>query len=247
MTRPTWSRGLASAAGRSRGGRSAPGRRRSASAMSRIWRPMSSSRPTPCEAIAARTSGASAIRSISFCASSEASSRSQTWSTSSRVEHLDGGALDRRAGERALERFLRRLGLEHPDDRPLDRRALERAHDRLLGRALDRVVDPGRRRRPARRRSSADPEQTRGQRRTAAVAWRSRTSRRWSRLGRSERGWSRAGAGAQQTTARLNASVGLLVTTSTAFGKPAPANPAETDAGGVPAVVAATGTQPSML
>ena len=52
---------------------------------------------------------------------------------------------------------------------------------------------------------------------------------------------------AQQTTARLNASVGLLVTTSTLFGAPAPANPAETGAGGVPAVVAATGTHPARL
>ena len=47
-------------------------------AKSRTWRPMSRSRPTPCAAIAARSSGASAIRSISFCASSEASRWSQT-------------------------------------------------------------------------------------------------------------------------------------------------------------------------
>jgi hypothetical protein len=48
-----------------------------------IVRPMSSSRPTPWALIAARTSGASAIRSTSCCASSLASSRRQTSSTSS--------------------------------------------------------------------------------------------------------------------------------------------------------------------
>jgi hypothetical protein len=41
-------------------------------------RARSSSRPTPWAATAARTSGASAIRSTSFCTSSLASSRSQT-------------------------------------------------------------------------------------------------------------------------------------------------------------------------
>ena len=80
------------------------------------------------------------------------------------VEHLDRGPLDRRARERALERVLGGVGLEHADDRALDRGALERPHDRLLGRAVDRVVDPGRRGDPLAG-AGADPEQARGQRR----------------------------------------------------------------------------------
>jgi hypothetical protein len=49
----------------------------------RTWRPMSPIRPTPCWAIAARTSGASATRSTSICALSEARIRSQTRSAAS--------------------------------------------------------------------------------------------------------------------------------------------------------------------
>ncbi len=51
-------------------------------AMRRTCRPRSAIRPTPWEAIALRISGASAIRSISFCTSSLESSWSQTLSTS---------------------------------------------------------------------------------------------------------------------------------------------------------------------
>ena len=132
---------------------------------------MSRSRPTPCEAIAARSSGASAIRSISFCASSESQQAVPDLIDELGVEHLHHGALHRGAGQGALQRVLRRLALEHTDDRPLDRGALERAHDRLLGGALDRVVDPGRRRHPLGA-AGADAEQPAGKRRPSlGVAW----------------------------------------------------------------------------
>ena len=87
------------------------------------------------------------------------------------VEHLHHGALHRGAGQGSLQRVLRRLTLEHTDDRPLDGGALERAHDRLLGGALDRVVDPGRRRHPLGA-AGADAEQPAGKRRPSlGVAW----------------------------------------------------------------------------
>ena len=54
------------------------------------WRPMSEIRPKPCWAIAARTSGASATRSTSFCALSQARISSQTRSaTSLSIASLD--------------------------------------------------------------------------------------------------------------------------------------------------------------
>ena len=213
--------------------------------MSRTWRPMSRSRPTPCEAIAARSSGASAIRSISFWASSEASSRSQTWSTS-----CESSTLTAARSTAGLERVRSNAACASSDSstRTIARSTAGLSSARTIASSVAVCI------------ASSIPvaDATRSAPRAPIPSSRAGSGGRRGGLAEPDittmvapgavgTGLVRAAAGAQQTTARLNASVGLLVTTSTAFGKPAPANPAETGAGGVPAVVAATGTQPSML
>ena len=109
-----------------------------------IVRPTSSIRPIPWALIAARTSGASAIRSTSCWASSLASSRRQTSSTSSESIASSSAFLTALALQRPLDGLLDHRPFEHPGHRPLDRLALDRGDDRLLGGDLDRAVDPGR-------------------------------------------------------------------------------------------------------
>ena len=74
---------VAPIAAKQRAARSARGRDRGVAVRRRTCRPMSLIRPKPCWAIAARTSGASATRSTSICALSEARSCSQIRSAAS--------------------------------------------------------------------------------------------------------------------------------------------------------------------
>ena len=119
----------------------APSRRRVLSPI--VW-PTSSIRPTLWALIAARISGASAIRSTSRCASSLASSRRQTSSTSSLSRASIRARFTASLSSAPFIASSTSGALEHPRERPFHRLALDRGDHRLLGRGLDRSVDSGR-------------------------------------------------------------------------------------------------------
>ena len=106
-----------------------------------IWRPMSEISPKPCWAIAARTSGASATRSTSFCALSRGEDLVPDPVGGVAVDRLLDHALDVEARGGRLDHLLEPALLGEADDRTLDRGALERPHDRLLGGGVERAVD----------------------------------------------------------------------------------------------------------
>ena len=159
LTAPAWSVGVrAAACGRGSGGRCA----RSVSSRRRaklpIVRPMSSTRPTPWALIAARTSGASAIRSTSCWASSLASSRRQTSSTSSLSIASSSACLTASLSSAPCDRLLDRPGPGGPGPSPA-----------RPPRSRPRRRSPPRRRprRRGRRRSRRRPSEPRGRRRRA--------------------------------------------------------------------------------
>ena len=158
----------------------------------RSWRPRSSTRPTPWAVTAARTSGASAIRSTRRWASSLARSWVHRLSncslSSARARACSTAGCPERPGQRLLE-----LGsLQDPDEGALHGGALGRPHDRLLDRRLGGAIQAGRGRRPGARRArrfrSGAPEAVSG----AGSLTTSRHPTGWARSARRARLPSRA-------------------------------------------------------
>ncbi len=108
-------------------------RRRARRVTSPIVWPTSSIRPTLWALIAARSSGASAIRSTSRCASSLASSRRQTSSTISLSSASIRACLTVSLSSAPWTASSTSRALQDPDQRPFDRLALDRGDHRLLG------------------------------------------------------------------------------------------------------------------
>ena len=106
--------------------------------------PTSVTSPTPCWAIAARTSGASAIRSTSIWALGLARISSHTRSATSLSSASTTACATSSLVSASSSALCDRVLLDdHPHDRPFHGGAAKRADDRLLGGVLDRLVDPG--------------------------------------------------------------------------------------------------------
>ena len=109
----------------------------------RSWRPRSSIRPAPWAVTAARTSGASAIRSTSFWASSLASSWAQRLSNCSLSSARASARSTAGCPERPRQGLLELRPLQDSHQRPLHGGALGGADQRLLDRRLGGAIEAG--------------------------------------------------------------------------------------------------------